>query len=88
MMTKDRFSPDARARFMRPAEPGTLVSRYTVLSLTKEYRFDQSLEYMRQFGEHCRARDGRAAQEAIREALEWSLEYISETLIQSGHAVP
>jgi DNA-binding GntR family transcriptional regulator len=60
------------------------TGRYTILSLTKEYRFDQSMEFMRQFGERCRARDGRGAQEVIREALEWSLEYISEALLQVG----
>jgi DNA-binding GntR family transcriptional regulator len=66
----------------------TRTGRYTILSLTKEYRFDQSIEYMRQFGKHRQARDGRAAQEVIRDALEWSLEYISETLIQSGADAP
>lgn len=60
------------------------TGRYTILSLTKEYRFDQSLEFQRQFGECCEAKDGRGAQECIRKALEWSLEYISATLNQLG----
>lgn len=58
------------------------TSRYMILSLTKEYRFDRSLEYQRQFGGYCEARDGRGAQATIREALEWSLEYVSEMLAQ------
>lgn len=60
------------------------TGRYAILSLTKEYRFDQSLEYMRQFGERCEEKDGHGAQDVIREALEWSLEYLSETLILAG----
>jgi DNA-binding GntR family transcriptional regulator len=62
------------------------TGRYTILSLTKEYRFDQSLAYMRQYGQRCRERDGRGAQAVIREALEWSLAYISEALIEVGAA--
>jgi DNA-binding GntR family transcriptional regulator len=65
------------------------TSRYMILSLTKEYRFDQSLEFQRQFGEHCEERDGRGAQQIIREALEWSLEYVSEMLTQlEGDVAP
>jgi len=58
------------------------TSRYMILSLTEEYRFDRSLVYMGQFAEHCEARDGRGAQATIREALEWSLEYVSQALTQ------
>jgi DNA-binding GntR family transcriptional regulator len=58
------------------------TGRYAILSLTEEYRFDESLEFMRQFGERCDERDGRGAQKVIRESLEWSLEFLSKTMVE------
>jgi DNA-binding GntR family transcriptional regulator len=55
-------------------------ARYTFLSIAKDYRFDQSLAFMKEFGEGCRRRDGEKAEKVIREALEWSLEYVSQNL--------
>ncbi len=50
------------------------------LSIADEYRFDQSLAFSRALADACRARDSRAAASVVRESLEWSLEFLSQSL--------
>jgi DNA-binding GntR family transcriptional regulator len=58
-------------------------TRYMYLSIADEYRFEQSLASSRRLAEACRARDGRAAGQVVRESLEWSLEFLSQSLRES-----
>jgi DNA-binding GntR family transcriptional regulator len=60
--------------------------RYMALSIAKDYRFDQSLEYMREFGVLCASGDGLGAQTLLREALESTMDYVSESLRESLEA--
>jgi DNA-binding GntR family transcriptional regulator len=52
--------------------------RYNHLTLATTDRIDRAYAYMEQFHEACRARDGRRAQQTMREALDWTTDYVLE----------
>ena len=54
--------------------------RYHHLNLAEAERLARSLEYMEAFHATCAERDGRRAHDVMREALEWTLDYLAESL--------
>lgn len=54
--------------------------RYHHLNLAETDRLARSLGYMEAFHAACAERDGRAAHDVMREALEWTLDYLVESL--------
>jgi DNA-binding GntR family transcriptional regulator len=54
--------------------------RYHHVNLADSERLARSLAYMEDFHAACIARDGARAQAVMREALEWTLEYLVEAL--------
>ena len=50
------------------------------LNLADRERLARSLGYMEAFSDACAARDGPRAQGVMREAIEWTLEYLVEAL--------
>lgn len=57
-----------------------LSRRYHHVNLADTDRLARSLEYMEAFHDACLIRDGARAQAVMREALEWTLEYLVEAL--------
>lgn len=54
--------------------------RYHHLNLAETDRLERSLGYMEAFHAACAKRDGGAARDVMREALEWTLAYLVESL--------
>jgi DNA-binding GntR family transcriptional regulator len=55
----------------------TRSTRYHFLTIADAARFERSLQYMVDFGTACRRRDGDEAERVMREALEWTLVYLT-----------
>jgi DNA-binding GntR family transcriptional regulator len=85
-----RTSWELRAVVYRAAERPRLLARvstlydfslrYHHLNLADRERLARSLGYMEAFSDACAARDGPRAQGVMREAIEWTLEYLVEAL--------
>ena len=81
---------ELRSIVYRAAERPRLLSRVvTLYDLSRRYhhvnladadRLARSLAYMEEFHGACVARDGARAQVAMREGLDWTLEYLVEAL--------
>jgi DNA-binding GntR family transcriptional regulator len=52
--------------------------RYNHLTLATPERIDRAFAYMEQFHAACLARDGHRAQQVMREALDWTTDYVLE----------
>ena len=85
-----RTSWELRAVVYRAAERPRLLARvstlydfslrYHHLNLADRERLARSLGYMEGFSGACAARDGSRAESVMREAIEWTLEYLVEAL--------
>lgn len=54
--------------------------RYNHLTVAADERLDRALAHMERFHDACRARDGRAAQQVMREALDWTMDFVVDEL--------
>jgi DNA-binding GntR family transcriptional regulator len=63
-----------------------LSSRYHFLTIAEVSRFSQSRSIMEEFFAACQKRDGAAAKRVMEDALQWTLSYLTEDVIEADTA--
>lgn len=61
-----------------------LSTRYHFLTIADPSRFSRSLMLMEHFFSACKARNGVQAQRVMQEALEWTLSYLADAIVNAG----
>ena len=62
-------------------------SRYHFLTIAEVSRFAHSRGIMEQFFAACQKRDGVAAKRVMEDALEWTLSYLTEDVIETDRTI-
>ena len=64
-----------------------LSSRYHFLTIAEVSRFSHSRSIMEEFFAACQKRDGASAKRVMEDALQWTLSYLTEDVIEADTAI-